>query len=133
MSQFVLILHSLVRWIVLLTLLFALFRIYRGRFGKREWDAADGRAVQVFAIAVDVQMLLGIVLLLVNGFADLGSFWMDHIIPMVVAVAFAHIASAQAKKDAPAEVRFRKTAFWLILVLVVILVAIPWARPLLPL
>ncbi len=133
MLQFVLVLHSLVRWVVLLALLFALFRAYRGRFGGREWEPVDGRALLIFTISVDVQMLLGIVLLLLKGFANLGSFWMDHIIPMVVAVVFTHIASAQAKKDLAAEVKFRKVALWLTLAVVVILVSIPWTRPLLPL
>jgi len=124
------VLHNLVRWIVLLTLLWALYRVYRGRLEQRTWANADRISTLVFTISLDVQMLLGLVLAVIVGYADFGRLMIDHITPMFIAVVFAHLGSVLTKKAVTDEQKFRRATIWFTLILVVILIAIPWSSPL---
>lgn len=126
---FLLTLHNLVRWLVLLALVFALYRAWSGFVSKRSWAAMDAKAIMAMSVLIDIQALFGIVLALGKGFGNLGSFLMDHVIPMVLALIFAHVGSAQIKKAA-GDAQFKKAALWVTITFLIVLVAIPWARPL---
>lgn len=127
--HFLLALHNWVRWLVVLALVFALYRSWSGLAARRSWGEVDRKALLALTILIDVQALFGIVLLLSKGLGNLGSFLMDHVIPMVLALVFAHVGSAQVKKAAD-DARFKKAALWITLTFLVVLVAIPWTRPL---
>jgi hypothetical protein len=125
--------HNLVRWVVLAAILFALFRAYSGWLGKKAWQATDRLAGMIFSIAIDVQLLLGIVLIFVRGFSVIQMrFYMEHIVPMILAVVFAHVGSALSKKADQDVDKHRKAAIWFTVTLLLILISIPWTRPLLP-
>ncbi len=126
-----LVIHNVVRWVVLLLIVYSLFRMYSGWFGKKAWGEADRKAGLLFTIGIDVQMLLGIILIFLRGFSAIQMrFWMEHIAMMVIAVILGHVGSAASKKaDADVD-KFRKAAVWFSVTLLVILVSIPWTRPL---
>ena len=101
-----LILHSLLRWVVLLTGLLAVARAVAGWAGGRQWTAADNRASLWFTIALDLQLLAGLLLYLVlspltqAAFEDIGAtmrnpglrFWtVEHPFGMVIALGLAHV------------------------------------------
>ena len=58
----VIFLHSLVRWAVLATGVFAAIRGISGWRSGRPWTLADQRAAGWFTSALDLQMLLGLLL-----------------------------------------------------------------------
>lgn len=143
--------HSIFRWIVILTVLFALIRAITGLSFKRGYMALDNRAGLWFTIAMDIQMLLGIVLYfflspittraLQNFSSVAGSsagrfFSFEHVIAMVIAVVIAHIGRRMVQRAPSALQKHRRTLIWFGLSLLIVLAAIPWpflsyGRPLL--
>lgn len=129
----VLAIHNIVRWVVLLAIIFALYRAYTGWLGKKSWESADRMAGMIFTSSIDVQLLLGIILMFLRGFANIQMrFYMEHIGMMFLAVILGHVGSAVSKKaDADID-KHRKAAIWFTVTVLVILASNPWTRPLFP-
>lgn len=146
-----LLLHSWLRWLVLVFGLLALVRGLMGASGRRPWTAGDEGAWRWFVITLDVQMLLGLVLYFLlspitkGALADFGAamqisstrFWaVEHVFGMIVAVVLAHRGRTRVRAAADPVRRHRVAAVFAVLALVAILASIPWpgtpnARPLL--
>lgn len=140
--------HNIMRWVVLLLAIYALYRVYVGLFGKKEWSDADRKALSFYAIGMDVQLLLGLLLYFVLGpwfsmmtsgmgnvmsTSSLRFFAVEHFSVMLLAVILAHVATIMAKRGATSAKKFRNGAIYLTLSVLAVLAAIPWAsRPLLP-
>jgi len=139
--------HNLVRWVVLITAVFALYRMVRGLMTKSAWEKPDRLAGMLFTSALDLQLLLGLMLYfifspVVKSFITNFStaiqnpalrYWgFDHVGLMIAAVALGHIGSAAAKKDLPDSDKFKRSLLFFTLALICLLVGIPWSRPLLP-
>ncbi len=121
--------HNFVRWIVLLLALLVLWRAYRGWLGKKPWEKTDRMAGMMFTSSIDIQLLLGIILIFLRGLSGIpGRFYMEHVGPMVLAVVFGHLSSALSKRVTLDVDKHRRAAIWFTLSALVILVAIPWAR-----
>jgi hypothetical protein len=139
--------HNIVRWAVVLTALFAIFRMTRGLIAKTAWGKADRLAGLFFTIALDLQMLLGLMLYFIfspavktfmSNFSTaiqnqaLRYWGFDHIGLMLAAVVFAHVGSAASKKELPDQNKFKRGALFYLISIVLILLGMPWFRPLLP-
>jgi len=149
-SAFLLV-HSTLRWVVLVLALIALGRAIRGVVGRLEWKSGDQAIGAWFTVSLDLQMLLGLVLYIFlspitrEAFADMGAamrntplrfFAVEHTAGMIVAVVLAHIGRARSKKGTDAVQRHRSALIFYALALVVIVLSIPWpgtpgGRPLL--
>lgn len=141
----VLTLHNLVRWVVVILAILALVRAYRGWLGRRAWTDQDRKAGVFFASALDTQVLLGLILYFVSplirsvlqdfgaamGNAGLRFFGLEHVFYMLVAVVLVHIGSARAKKAPTDADKHRLAATFYTLAVLIILIGIPWSRPLL--
>lgn len=140
-------LHNLVRWLVLLTGVWAVFLMWRGWLGRRQWTAAESRATSAYIGSLDLQFVLGLLLFAVfspltrQAFGDIGAamrdapvryFLLEHPLIMVLALAAAHIGRARIRKSATDADRFQKGSILLGLSLAALAGFIPWARPLLP-
>jgi uncharacterized membrane protein YozB (DUF420 family) len=147
MYTFVLAVHNILRWIVLFLLILALVRAFRGWFGKRDWTSTDRRAGTFYSVALDIQLLLGLILYFVLSpitriaLSDFGSalantdlrfFVFEHVLMMILAVILAHVGVATAKRAAEPALKHRRSAIWFSLSLIAILLGMPWFRPLLP-
>ena len=147
MYPYVLGLHNVVRWIVLLNGVWAVFLCWRGWLGRRQWTPSEARATRSFTIALDVQFLLGLLLFAVfspltrQAFRDIGGamsdapvryFLLEHPLIMVTAIAAAHIGAVRVKRASSDAERFQKGSIMFGLSLAAIAGFIPWARPLLP-
>jgi quinol-cytochrome oxidoreductase complex cytochrome b subunit len=143
----ILALHNIVRWIVLITAILALVRAYLGWLQGREWSARDRQTGVYFTSAMDTQLLLGLILvfispwtraLITGNFTGMMSdptmrfFSAEHLPFMILAVVLAHIGSARARRATQATAKFRQSAIFFSLSVVVILLMIPWWRPLFP-
>ncbi|HEX2443048.1 MAG TPA: hypothetical protein VHJ77_03810 [Vicinamibacterales bacterium] len=136
MHALLLFVHSLFRWVVILLGLYAVV----AASGRR--DARPGRW---FAITLDIQFLLGLILYWLSpitsgAIANMGAamqnrvirFWaVEHVTSMVLALALAHIGVARARKGKGGA------AVLFVLALLAILIGIPWpflpyGRPLVP-
>lgn len=127
--------HNIVRWIVLIIAILAVVRAIIGYFGKHAWIPADPKIGSWLAMFIDIQLLLGIILIIYN-YVSIGTLdpriWMEHVIPMLLAVIFAHLGSALPKRVDTPHKKHRRALIWRGLTLLVIIIAIPWWRPLLP-
>lgn len=138
--------HNIVRWLVLLAAVWALYRAYSGWLGARTWTPADKQAGFFFTTAFDTQLLLGIILVVVspltqaavaNPGAIMGTdmlrfFLAEHIPLMVLALIVVHVTSVLARRAPEDPGKFRRSAWGYTLALLMVAVAIPWWRPLFP-
>ena len=151
MYSLVLILHSFVRWEVVVLTLVAFARGVRGWSSGASWSETDRKVSLFLTISVDLQLLLGLALYFglspytrlmlsdpaaVMKDATLRFFSVEHVSVMLLAVAFAHIGKVRAARAATDTARHRSAALWFGLALLAILLATPWpfssqSRPLL--
>ena len=147
-----LVLHSLLRWLVLLFGLMAMIRAFGGWSARRAWTRTDDRVGLLYTISLDTQVLVGLILYgLVSpitqaAFSDFGAamkdpllrfYAVEHLALMLVGLAFVHIGRARAKKARSDTAKHKTAAIFYTIGFVVILVGIPWpfrtlGRPLLP-
>jgi hypothetical protein len=149
MYGFVLAVHNIVRWVVLIAGILAALRALIGWFGKKEWTKQDRLFGIIFTSSVDVQLLFGILLYFVfsswgvqaildkgmgfvMGEAQYRFFAIEHVFYMVLALVFAHLGSALPKKVEDAVSKHKRAAIWFSLAVLLILAGIPWSRPLFP-
>ena len=131
MHDFVLLLHSWVRWAAIITGVLATATA----FGSSS-DARNNRWGLFFTIALDIQLLLGIVLLLTStAFADFGAtmrdpvarfYTVEHETIMIVAIALAHVGRVLARKSVSAASARTKTIIFFGLSTLLLLVGTPW-------
>jgi uncharacterized membrane protein YozB (DUF420 family) len=149
MYEFILGVHNILRWVTLILGFLAVLRAFIGWFGKHAWIPADPKIGRFFTSAIDIQLLVGLLLYIffspftlqaIRNFGfgtimeqvDYRFFAIEHLFYMLLAVVFAHLGSALPKKvDRPVD-KHRRAAIWFGLALLLILIGIPWFRPLLP-
>lgn len=139
-----LLLHSWLRWIVLLLGFMAVARAVAGR-STGNWTSTDDRIGALFTRALDLQMLVGLILYFAlspithEGMRAMGAamgnsslrFWtIEHPFGMVVAIALAHIGLKRVQKTIDGVRKHRTALVFYTLSLIVILLTIPWpGRP----
>lgn len=141
MYSFVLTLHSLLRWVVVILALVTVVRALRGWLGTREWTALDGRLGMLSSVSIDLQLLLGLVLYVFlspstkGAFRDLGAamsdqvlrYWaVEHVFWMGLALILMHAGRAISKRAEGATSKHRRAAIFFGLATLAILFAIPW-------
>jgi len=141
MYLFVLALHSLTRWLVLISLLFAIYRAYRGWLYNKTYSKFDNTVRIITATIAHIQLVIGlwlyfispIVSYFLSHFAtavherEIRFFGMEHITMMITAIVIITIGSALAKRKIADKVKYRTTAIWFTIALLVILFSIPWS------
>src|SRR5688500_20249326 len=106
MYEALLVVHSWLRWAVLLVGAYAFARAAAGRFTRRPWTPADESASRWFVIAGDLQVVFGLLLYFffssftiaawrdkAGSMADgVIRFWaVEHVFYMLVAKCFVHV------------------------------------------
>lgn len=140
MYQFLVQLHSIGRWIVLLLLLIALFR--SAAAGNRRYVKTDSTVGLLLTIFSDTMLLIGLYLWFAGpwGYHQLSDsgmavvmknptmrfFAMEHNVGMLIAIALIHVGKAQGKKDIPDKSKHRRMAIFYGIALLVILLSVPW-------
>lgn len=152
MYEHVLAAHSWLRWAVILLGFVAVLRAVAGWQNRKPWTAGDEQIGFLATLALDLQVLLGLLLYFVYSpytrlaMDDFGNamrssdlrFWaVEHVFGVLVGLALMHIGRARAKKAANPIRKHRTIAIFFALGLIAILAAVPWpgtphARPLIP-
>ncbi|WP_183578150.1 hypothetical protein HDF18_09965 [Mucilaginibacter sp. X5P1] len=141
MYSFLLALHSLVRWFVLVGLLFAIYRSYRGWLLKKPFTKLDEQIRWITATIAHIQLVFGVWLYLISpivnyflhNFKDavhnrqIRFFGMEHITMMLTGIVLITIGSAKAKRKTTDIEKFKTMAIWFTIALLVILSSIPWS------
>lgn len=113
-------LHSVLRWVVVVVAVVVLVMNLMTWLGKKGGEA-DRKAMAAFVGMLDLQFLLGIILLLWMGLGAGGGFPMyriEHATTMFIAVAVGHASAMWKKRDA--AVRARNNFFIALVVLALI-------------
>lgn len=151
MYSILLIAHSWVRWVVLLAALVALARSVPGWSGKRPWTPADDTAGRIFAGALDLQVVIGLLLYFVFSpllatirqhlsqamSDDAMRYWLvEHPFGVIVALVLAHIGRVRIRKATDPARKHRLAVIFFGLALVALAASVPWpgtatGRPLL--
>ncbi|MFD1140326.1 hypothetical protein ACFQ4C_04370 [Larkinella insperata] len=132
--------HSAFRWLVLVSLLYALYRGLTGWLGHRPYSKSDNSVRHITATISHIQLMIGYTLYfnspIISYFRANFSqasrqleflfFGLIHITLMTVAVFFITIGSAAAKRRETDEAKFKTMTVWFLLALLIIFTAIPW-------
>lgn len=117
---FLLMLHSLVRWLIVLVGLVALVKFViglaqKGTFGKMDRGLSSG-----FSGLMDLQVTLGLLYFLITGFGGMGFplYRIEHAVTMLIAAGVAHAPSMFKKSDNQYAVALGAVAGALLLVYV---------------
>ncbi len=144
-----LVLHSWLRWAIIILGIIAVVRAIGGR-GGRPWTQTDTNIGKWLGITLDIQFVIGLLLyvwlspITQAAFADFGGamrnsglrFWaVEHVAGMVIATALAHVGRAKIRKASTDSRRHTLAAIYYGLALIIMLASIPWpgrpaARPL---
>jgi predicted membrane channel-forming protein YqfA (hemolysin III family) len=143
--------HNLLRWVVVLACLWALFRVWSGLFSRREWTKADQLAGLFFTTLLNVQFLLGLILyalspLTRSALSDFAAamkdgtlrfYAVEHAAGMVLAVVIAQVGFSLSKRRASDDRKFRTAVIFYSISALLILASTPWpfmkyGRPLFP-
>ncbi|MCW3083234.1 MAG: hypothetical protein JWP12_600 [Bacteroidetes bacterium] len=132
--------HSLIRWLVLISLLYSLYRAYSGWLGNKAFTKSDNSIRHITATIAHVQLIVGLWLYfispIINYFLhhyeeakkqdEIRFFGMEHSVMMLIAIIIITIGSAKAKRKITDRGKFKTMAIWYSVALFIILVCIPW-------
>jgi len=133
--------HSLLRWIVLTSLLYSIFLAYRGWLLKKPYTKVDDLARSVTTTIVHIQLVIGVWLYCISpvvhyflhNFSEgvhnrqIRFFGMEHITMMVIAVTALTIGSSKARRKSVDHEKFKTMAIWFTIAVLIILTSIPWS------
>lgn len=142
MYNVILELHSLLRWVILVLLLVAIFRSYSGMTAGKPFSAADKKVGLFLMISAHTTLLIGLYLYFFGpwGFTNIRNlgfgevmknnayrfYAVEHIFGMLVAIVLITIGRGVAKKNIPDLSKHKRTFWYVLVALVIILATIPW-------
>jgi hypothetical protein len=120
--------HSLLRWLVLVAGVAALLVGITSWAGLRIEAKQARQSMLIYAVALDIQVLLGIVIWVgEQRWAGGGrQFQFEHPLIMLLALVIAHVAASRARRSADPMKAARLRTFGSGLSLLLILAGIPW-------
>ena len=144
-------LHSTLRWVAVGAGVVAAAAAWAARLGARSWTDTTLAAGRTFAVTMDLQAVVGLVLYLAlsptvaSGLGNVSGamsdashrFWMlEHPAAMIAALVLAHVGVAKARRARPSD-GSGPAAWYFTLAIVFVLAVLPWpfldyGRPLLP-
>ena len=140
MYTIILFLHSFWRWLVLLSLIYAIYRSASGWLGNKLFTVTDNAVRHVTATIAHVQLALGYILYFISPLViyfrshfsesseqpELRFFGIIHIVFMTLAIILITIGSSLAKRAGDDINKFRIMTIFFLVALLLIFAAIPW-------
>ncbi len=128
--------HSGIRWIVLILIIYAIINALMKWQGKKTFTEQD-RKINLFTmISAHIQLLTGLALYFISPkvifSADVmknavGRFFtVEHILIMTIAIVLITIGNKKSKTAMEDITKFKKTFWFFLVALLLILVSIPW-------
>jgi hypothetical protein len=128
------------RWLVLTSLLYAIYRAYRGYTLNAQFSKADNAIRHWTATIAHIQLVIGITLYtqspVIKYFwhnfneatdnIDTAFFGLLHITLMLTAIILITIGSALSKRKTTDKQKFKTMLVWFSASLIIIFIAIPW-------
>ena len=140
MYSSLLICHTIFRWLVLVSLLYAIFRAYKGYASKSPFTKTDNAVRHWTTTIAHIQLTIGMVIYfqspLITYFwanfkeavidLNVSFFGLIHITLMFTAIMIITISSALSKRKVKDSEKFRTMLVWFTVALIIIFIAIPW-------
>ena len=133
-------LHSVLRWVILLLLLVAIYKSYADR--NKAFGPGHRKTGLFLMICADIMLLLGLYQwfagdwglksIQANGMSVvmknsvLRFYAIEHISAMIIAIILIHLGYSFGKKDVPDTLKHKRTLLYYGLALLIILISIPW-------
>lgn len=135
-----LVIHSILRWAVVVLGLWAVLSALFAVVSKREYRSADNKISLFFMISCDIQLLLGLVLYFTgmwfekvkSGMGEVMKdpaerfFAVEHALMMIIAWLLVHVGRSMAKRADTDAQKHKRTLIYFGIALVIILAMIPW-------
>lgn len=147
-------LHNLLRWVILILLVFSIIKSYTGWQQKKIFTSGDKKVWLFTMIAAHTTLLIGLyqwafgrygvfVTSLPEGVSVMKDkffrfFWIEHPTGMIISIVLITMGHGMAKKAVPDETKFKRAFWYFTIALLVILITVPWpfrqivGRPLFP-
>jgi len=141
-------LHNLLRYVVVILLIIAVFKSFIGWFGKKQYTSLDNKVSLFLLISAHLQLVIGLGLYFMSPIVetalnDFGTamkdptlrYWgIEHLASMVIGIAIITLGRIMGKKGKNDNAKFRRQSVYFVLAMVLIFSAIPWpwsaiARP----
>lgn len=133
-------LHSIVRWLLLVLLLYSIYSAFIGYTRNKNFSKTDNAFRHWTATIAHIQLMIGIILYtqspIVKYFwtdtrialqnLDLTFYGLIHIVLMVTVIVVLTIGSALAKRKPTDKEKFKTMLVWFSIALIIIFIAIPW-------
>ena len=134
-------LHSFLRWVILILLLYAIYKSFTDR--NKAYTPGHKKTGMFLMICADIMLLLGLyqwafgktwglISIKERGFSAVMKdpvarfFAIEHFLGMLIAISLIHIGYSYAKKNVPDAVKHKRALVFFGLALLVILISIPW-------
>lgn len=134
-------LHSILRWVILVLIIIAIFRHLSGMNNKRPINAQDKKIDLFLMISAHTTFLVGLILWIIGpwglkliqsmGMGEVMKnsvmrfFAVEHLVGMLISVALITVGRKFVKNGTDASAH--RKAFWLFLIaLIIILASVPW-------
>lgn len=132
--------HSLVRWFVLSTIIYSIYRVYKGYFKNSRFTKFDNFIRHSTATIAHIQLIIGVILYIKSPIIkyfwlnfndtikniDVAFFGLIHITLMLIAIVLLTIGSSLANRTSTDKEKFKTILIWFSIALFIIFIAIPW-------
>ena len=147
-------LHNVMRWVILLLLVIAIVKHFAGMSGNKPYTNGDKKVGLFLMISAHITLLIGLYQWLAGryglftyevpeGISVMKDtfhrfFMVEHPVSMILAVILITVGRGQAKKNISDTAKHRKSFWFYLIALILILAVVPWpfreavARPLFP-
>jgi len=124
--DFILTIHGLMRWLVAIAGLIAIIKFAYGWLSRAEYTPLDKRIMSIFTILLDINVLLGLILLfgLPGG---LTPDRLEHTTTMILAAVTAHL-SAFWRKSPNSSTKFRNNLIVVVVAMIFVLMGVTRLR-----
>ena len=119
-----LMLHSLVRWVIILVAVVAIIKFAISWAGNASFKGMDRGLASGFSGLMDLQVLLGLIYFIWNGLTVTGFplYRIEHMITMIIATGLSHVSARL--KNLNDKLRFQYSLFVILGTLVLVFIGI---------
>lgn len=128
--------HSGLRWIVLVLIVWALYKSISGWAGNKEYQKSDRLSALLAMIFTHIQLLIGLVLYFISPNVTFQEgvmqnplfrfFTVEHFAMMIIAIALITVGFSTAKRATEAVQKHKKVTIYYGIGLLIMIAAIPW-------
>ena len=135
-------LHNIMRWVIFLLLVIAIVKSFVGMTSNKPFTNGDRRIALFLMISAHVTLLIGLYQWLAGRYGILTTslppgtslmkdafyrfYWVEHPLGMIIAITLITIGRGQTKKNILDVVKHKRSFWYYLIALIVILATVPW-------